>query len=506
VVAEPARIGKVYLVGAGPGDPTLLTVRARDLIDSADAIVYHSRALSQLLPPGAKERGYPDIYFVGESRRGQRPSREDINELVSSLARSGKNVVRLMRGDPFLLNRGSEEAQHLNDCAIEFEIVPGIPEGVAAAAHAGIPLTHTDLSSSVSFLDNRRLAEHDAKTKRTSSATETIVIGPGVDSLAEIAGSLIRDGMSPDVPAATIQHPGTVRQRIVTGKLGDIADSIRDAGVAGRAVTIVGYTVVLGYELGWLERKPLFGKRVAVADAPSVSGRLSAMLTELGAEVTEMPETLSQRLHVEWNRDVWTLLESFQWLVFVGSDAVAVFWEKLLGAGRDSRALASQKIAAVGAAAVRALLERGITADVIPTTFDVEAIAEVLRSREDLGGSRCLVLAAEDVDDHLLVAIREGGGSAQVIMTSRSVTDDRALVRWKERLSSHPPDAIAFTSARSVRRFVEAVGDAIGTDWRSFSIGGSTSQALRDVGMKLSGEAEEPTLVSVVEAIRRELE
>lgn len=505
-MAKSVRNGKVYLVGAGPGDPALLTVRAREVIDSADAIVYHSRALAHLIPAGAKARGYPEIYFVGESRSGGRPSRESVTEILSGLARSGKNVARLMRGDPFLLNRGSEEAQHLNDCAVEFEVVPGVPEGVAAAGLAGIPLTHTDLSSSVIVLDSRRFAERGISLRSLAQAAETIVIGPGIDSLPEIAKELIDGGMSPDLPAATIQHAGTPRQRVVTGKLDTIADSSRDAGIVGRAVTIVGYTVVLGYELGWLERRPLFGKRVALAETPSASGRLGAMLRELGAEVTDMPETLSQRLHVEWDRDALSILDEIQWLVFSGSQAVAIFWEKLLGSGRDARRLGSQKIAAIGAPTVGALLERGITVDVTPPRFDAESVADALTARNDVAGRRVLLLTSEDMDERLVAALEAMGASVQVIATSRNVADETGLLRWSESMRRRPPDAVAFTSPRSVRRFANAVGEELESGWSNFSIGGATSAALRDSGVQITAEAEEPTLASVVEAIRRALE
>lgn len=504
-MAETARVGKVYLVGTGPGDPALLTLRAREVIGSADAIVYHSRALAQLIPSGAKERGYPEIHFIGESRSGRRPSRETVNELLSGLARSGKKVVRLMRGDPFLLNRGSEEAQHLNDCAIEFEVVPGVPEGVAAAGLAGIPLTHTDLSSSVLFLDSRGFLERGIVLPSLAQATETIVIGPGIDSLSEIAKELIGGGMSPDIPAATVQHAGTPRQRVATGKLDTIADLTRDAGIVGRAVTIVGYTVVLVYELGWLERRPLFGKRVALADTPSASGRLGPMLRELGAEVTEMPETLPQRLHVEWDRDALSLLDEVQWLVFSGSDAVAIFWEKLLGSGRDARALGSQKIVAIGAPAVRALLEHGIAVDVTPARFDAGSVTDALTARDDVADKKVLLVTSEDVDARFVAALEEVGASVQVITTSRTVADEMGLLRWSESMRRRPPDAVAFTSPRSVRGFVNAVGDELASGWSSFSIGGATSAELRDAGVEITAEAEEPTLASVVEAIRQAL-
>ncbi|HEY8164308.1 MAG TPA: uroporphyrinogen-III C-methyltransferase [Gemmatimonadaceae bacterium] len=504
-MAERARNGKVYLVGAGPGDALLLTVRARELIESADAIVYHSRALSPLLPADAKERGHPEIYFVGESRSGKRPSRETVNALLADLARSGKKVVRLMRGDPLFLNRGSEEAQHLNDCAIEFEIVPGIAEGIAAADQSGIPLTHTDLSSSVVFIDSRKFADQSARVARPLT-TDTIVIGPGVDSLPEIAKELMQAGMSPDIPAATVQHAGTARQQVVTGKLETIAQVSRDAGIVGRAVTIVGYTVVLGYELGWLDRRPLFGKRVALADPPSVSGRLGAMLRELGAEVSDMPEALSQRLHVEWEREAWDTLDGLRWLAFVGADAVAIFWEHLLGSGRDARALAAQKIAAVGAPTVRALLERGITVDVTPSRFDAESVAAALRERADIRGSRLLLVASDDVDETFRAGLENAGASVHVITTSRHLADERAMGRWKESLTRHPPDAVAFTSPRAVRRFAESLSDDVEARWTNLSIGGATSAAIREARMKIGSEAEEPTLSSVVEAIRRALE
>ncbi len=470
-MTDSAQSGKVYLVGAGPGDPGLLTLRAREVIDTADAIVYDSRRLSNLLPADAKERGHPELYFVGRSRIGKRPSLERVNELLSSLARSGKSVARLVLGDPFLLGGGSEEGQHLNDYGIDFEIVAGVPEGVAAAAYAG----------------------------------KTIVIGPGVKSLEKIAEELIEAGIPRDMPAATIKNAGTPHQRVIGGTIETIAALCREARISGRAITVVGYSVVLRDELDWRERSALFGKRVALADPPSISGQLVRMLRALGADVTEMPEQLSQRLHVEWQRDALDLLAEFDWLVFSGADAVAVFWEKLLGSGRDARALASRKIAAVGAPTVRALLERGITVDATPAKFDVDDVTRELESRNDIAGARFLVVTTEEREDRLMAALAKAGGAVEVITAARLVPNERALARWKRRITGRRPDVVAFTSVRSVDRFIEVAGDKLGAEWTSVSISGGVSDALRERGFEPAEQAQEPTLASLVEAIRRAL-
>jgi len=504
-MTDSAQSGKVYLVGAGPGDPGLLTLRAREVIDTADAIVYDSRRLSNLLPADARERGHPELYFVGRSRIGKRPSLERVNELLSSLARSGKSVARLVLGDPFLLGGGSEEGQHLNDYGIDFEIVAGVPEGVAAAAYAGIPLTHGEMSKAVVFLDSRKFPNYDTSLGALALATQTIVIGPGVKSLEKIAEELIEAGIPRDMPAATIKNAGTPHQRVIGGTIETIAALCREARISGRAITVVGYSVVLRDELDWRERSALFGKRVALADPPSISGQLVRMLRALGADVTEMPEQLSQRLHVEWQRDALDLLAEFDWLVFSGADAVAVFWEKLLGSGRDARALASRKIAAVGAPTVRALLERGITVDATPAKFDVDDVTRELESRNDIAGARFLVVTTEEREDRLMAALAKAGGAVEVITAARLVPNERALARWKRRITGRRPDVVAFTSVRSVDRFIEVAGDKLGAEWTSVSISGGVSDALRERGFEPAEQAQEPTLASLVEAIRRAL-
>jgi uroporphyrinogen III methyltransferase / synthase len=336
--------GKVFLVGAGPGDPGLITVRGNQLIESADAVVYDALANTALLPPGARETGRPELYYVGK-RGGAAGSvtQTEINELLVRLAREGKRVVRLKGGDPFVFGRGSEEIQSLNDASVAFEVVPGVTAGIAAAAYAGIPVTHRGLSTSVTFVTGHEdPSKPSTQTNWTALAKSggTIVLYMGVKTLRGIADALIAGGMPGEIPAAAIQWGTLPKQRTVLATLDTIAERAQEQNVSAPVITVIGWSVVLREELNWFERRPLFGKRIVVTRATQQAPALSEKLRELGADVIEIPATQIARLDLAPLRSAIATLGDFDWLIFTSQNAVAIFWEQLLGAGRDARALA----------------------------------------------------------------------------------------------------------------------------------------------------------------------
>ena len=497
--------GKVFFVGAGPGEPDLITMRGKQLIDSADAVVYDALANSALLPPGARETGRPELYYVGK-RGGARDSvsQHEINELLVRLAREGKRVVRLKGGDPFVFGRGSEEAQSMNDSSIEFEIVPGITAGIAAPMYAGIPVTHRGLSTSVTFVTGHEdPAKPHTQTNWSALAKSggTIVLYMGVKTLSAITRALIDGGMPPEVPAAAIQWGTHPKQRTVVATLETIADKAVEKNIASPSIIIIGWSVVLRDELNWFEQRPLFGKRIVVTRATQQAQALSEKLRELGADVIEMPATQVARLDLAPLRAAVRDLSAYQWLILTSQNAVSIFWEQLLGERRDARALAGLRIAAVGPATAGALLEHGIAVDVIPERFVAEGLLEKMRERDDVSGKRVLYVTAEGARDVLPRGLEELGAEVVVLECYRSILDGEGAARLARAIEAGKVDLATFTSGSAVRGYVEAVGENLAARIPAASMGPQTTQALRDAGIEARIEARESTIDGLVSAV-----
>lgn len=497
--------GKVFLVGAGPGDPGLITVRGKQLIDSADAVVYDALANSALLPPGARATGRPELYYVGK-RAGATDSvtQTEINELLVKLAREGKRVVRLKGGDPFVFGRGSEEAQVMNDSSVPFEVVPGITAGIAAPAYAGIPVTHRGLSTSVTFVTGHEdPTKPSTQTNWTALAKSggTIVLYMGSKTLPAISDALLEGGMPGEVPAAAIQWGTHPRQRTVVATLETIAAKAAEQNVTSPVIIVIGWSVVLRDELSWFERRPLFGKHIVVTRATQQSQALTEKLRDLGADVFEMPAMQIARLDLEPVRAAIGRLSLYDWLIFTSQNGVSIFWEQLLGEGKDARALAGLKVAAVGPATAGALLERGITVDVIPEKFVSEALLEMMRAREDVSGEKVLYITAEGARDVLPEGLEEIGADVAVIEAYRAIPDGEGAERLSRAIEAGRVDLITFTSGSAVRGYIDAVGEDLALRVPAASIGPQTSEVLRETGIEVKAEAKESTLDGLVAAV-----
>jgi uroporphyrinogen III methyltransferase/synthase len=497
--------GKVFLVGAGPGEPDLITLRGKQLIDSADAVVYDALANSTLLPPRARETGRPELYYVGK-RGGAKDSvtQSEINELLVRLAREGKRVVRLKGGDPFVFGRGSEEAQAMNDASVAFEIVPGITAGIAAPAYAGIPVTHRGLSTSVTFVTGHEdPAKPNTQTNWSALAKAggTIVLYMGVKTLSSITQALLKGGMPPEIPAAAIQWGTHPRQRTVVATLETIASKAEQQSISAPAITVIGWSVVLRDELNWFEQRPLFGRRIVVTRASQQAHGLTAKLGELGAEVIEMPATQIARLDLAPLRAAIADMARYDWLILTSQNAVAIFWEQLLGEGRDARALAGLKVAAVGPTTAGALLAHGIAVDIIPNRFVAEGLLEMLRDRDDVSGKRVLYVTAEGARDVLPQGLRELGADVVVMEAYRSIPDGEGAERLTRAIESGKVDLATFTSGSAVRGYVDAIGEELAARVPAASIGPQTSDALREAGIEVKVEAKESTLDGLVSAV-----
>ncbi len=499
--------GVVYLVGAGPGDPGLLTLRGAELLVGCDAIVYDALANPALLAlASVTERATPvELHDVGKRGGVDASARqEDICALLVQLASAGKRVVRLKGGDPFVFGRGSEEAQALAAAGVRFEVIPGVTAGIAAAAYAGIPVTHRGAATSVTFVTGHEDPLKPAETVDWSAlarAGGTIVLYMGMKTLRRTTAELIAGGMPPDTPAAAVQWGTYPKQRTCFATLDTLADAVKREGLTAPVITIIGPVVALRDEIAWFERRPLFGRRIVVTRASAQSAELSGRLAALGAEVIEMPATRIEATDHTALRDAIADLSRYDWAIFTSQNAVRIFWDALRDDGADARALAGLKIGAVGPATAGALLDCGLAVDVEPERFVAESLLEALRQRGDLDGARVLYAAAEGAREVLPDGLRGLGAVVDRVVLYRSAPDGAGAAALKQRLDSGEVHLVTFTSASAVRAFVNAIGKDAARTAPGASIGPITSEAVRAAGLDVAIEASESTIDGLVQAI-----
>jgi uroporphyrinogen III methyltransferase / synthase len=469
-----------YLVGAGPGDPGLLTVRALELIAQADVIMH-----DRLIPPGALAHARDDaeVIDVGKVGGGEQTPQQETTRLLVEHARAGRTVVRLKGGDPFVFGRGGEEAQALRAAGCAFEVVPGVTAGVAAAAYAGIPVTHRGLASAVAFVTGHEDPDKDETAidwAALAAFPGTLVFYMGVRQLSRIAEQLIAHGRDPLEPAAVVERGTLPEQRAVRATVGALG------GVDARApaVTVVGPVAALHDELAWFAGGPLAGCSVAVTRARAQASGLAARLRALGAVVIEAPAIRIEPLDVE-------LLDprDYDLLVLTSPNGV----DELFRHVPDARALAGPTIAVIGPGTAAALLARGVRADVVPSRAVGEGLAEALAGRSF---RRALVARAEEARDVVPEALRAGGTEVDVVALYRTVAEPLSESVRAQALGA---DWATFTSASSVRSFHAAAGTLDGP--RLASIGPVTSAALRETGHEPDLEASDHTPDGLIAAL-----
>ncbi|WP_249011726.1 uroporphyrinogen-III C-methyltransferase [Conexibacter sp. DBS9H8] len=477
----------VYLVGAGPGDPGLMTRRSLELIAAADVIVY-----DRLIPDGALDGARPDaeLIFVGKEGGGEQvPQAQTDRLLLEHGARAGI-VVRLKGGDPFVFGRGGEEAELLRAAGIEFEIVPGVTAGIAAPAYAGIPVTHRDLASSVAFLTGH---EDPAKTESAhdwdalAAFPGTLCVYMGVRQLEGIAARLIRGGRDPDEPAALVQRGTFPTQRTVRATLGTLAVVAREQRIGAPAIAVFGPVAQMREQIAWFERRPLHGRTVAVTRARAQASGLAVRLAALGARVIEAPTI---RI-VELPGPVPDLT-GVDLIVFSSANGVGAFFGRLAAAAVDARALAGLRVAAMGPGTARALAERGVRADIIPDRFIAEGMVEALSA---LTIARALIVGGREGRDVLADALTARGVAVEVAVVYENVVDPLT----PETLTALAgADYLTFTSASSARNYLDAGGPVAG---RRVSIGPATSAALTERGVSVDVEATPHDLDGLIGAL-----
>ena len=451
--------GIVYLVGAGPGDPGLITARALELIRQADCLVYDYLANEVFLAEAAPAA---ERLYVGKKGGDHTLPQKDINQLLVDKAKAGKTVVRLKGGDPYIFGRGGEEAQELRRHGIPFEVVPGISSAIAVPAYAGIPLTHRQHASLVSFITG-----HEDPTKEASAipwdvlaaSPGTLVFLMGVKNLPDICRELISRGKPADMPAAVIHRGTTPAQRTVTGTLADIAQKVQESGLTPPAIFVVGSVVSLRPELDWFETRPLWGKRILVTRSRQQASAFVKVLTEYGADCLEAPT-----IAIQPPQDGYAALDAaigrlagFQWLIFTSPNGVGAFFERLFANGRDVRALGGCRLAAIGAATAQALREHGLVADVVPTDFRAEALAASLAPLVQ-PGERILLPRAQEAREVLPQELTQRGAEVTVVPAYRAVPPTALPPATAAALQKGDVDVLTFASSSTVTNFVRLVG------------------------------------------------
>lgn len=498
--------GIVYLVGAGPGDPGLLTIRGRELLASCDDVVYDALVSEDLLDSALAGR---DVrrHFVGK-RGGDTGSarQQEIEVLLVGLARDGRRVVRLKGGDPFVFGRGGEEAEALASAGIRFEVVPGVTAGIAGPAYAGIPVTHRGAATAVTFATGHEDPEKGERATDWSALARsggTLVLYMGVRTLHDVVDALLAGGRPADTPAAVIERATYPSQRVVTGTLATIADHARAAAVTAPAITIIGDVVRLREEIEWFERRPLAGQRIVVTRARAQASSLSSRLRELGADVIEMPAIRVEALDSSPLYRALDSVDGYDWVMFTSQNAVELVWRAMRARSLDARALGHARIAAIGRATADALLDHGIAPDVVPARFVAESLVESLARRDDLEGRRVLLPRATDARDVLPDGLRELGARVDVVPVYRTVLDGEGAARVGDRLRAGDIDLVTLTSSSTARFFVDAVGAETARAAPMASIGPVTSAAAKALGLSVAVESEESTVPALVDAIVR---
>jgi uroporphyrinogen III methyltransferase/synthase len=482
-----ARPGVAYLVGAGPGDPGLMTARSLELIATADAILY-----DRLIPAGALDGARTDaeLIYVGKAPGAVAMEQAETERVMSELARAGKSVVRLKGGDPFVFGRGGEEAETLREAGVPFEIVPGVTAGIAASAYAGIPVTHRDDASAVAFVTGH---EDPAKPESAidwpalAAFPGTLVLYMGVKNLPRIAERLIAGGRDPAEPAAAIErgtHPG---QRTVVATVETLPAAVAEAGLGAPAILVFGAVAARREKIQWLERRPLHGKRVVVTRARAQASGLAGTLSGLGAEVVELPAIrIEPRIDTPEVAAMVENLHAYALVCLTSPNGAELLMRAMAERGFDGRALANATIAAIGPGTARALRGLGLIPDIVPPRSVAESLVESLREVE-VSERPVLIARAAEARDVLPEALRERGAQVDVVPLYETIRDpsgDAEVERARD------ADYFTFTSSSTVRYFAETVGPDFRSGARVVSIGPVTSATIRELGFEVDVEAE----------------
>jgi len=491
-------MSKVYLIGAGPGDPDLITCKGRRILAEAGSVLYDhlaNEALLELAPPDAER------LYVGKKKAVHSYSQEEICDLLIDRARRGLTVVRLKGGDPFIFGRGGEEVEALADAGIEFEVVPGVTAPLGIAAYTGVPLTHRSHTSVVTFVTGHSTEAIDWDKV---GGAETLVVFMGLTAIGEIARQILARGRAPDTPAMAVRWGTRPDQETIVGTLADIASRVEAAGMKPPATIIIGAVVALREKLNWYERLPLFGQSIVVTRARGQAAVLSERLRALGAAVIELPviELLPPADFAPLDRAI-ERLSSYDWIIFTSVNGVRFFLDRLDRSVSDLRQLRG-RICAIGPATRRALEDLHLKVDLMPSQYVAESLLEAFEAH-DLAGKRILLPRAAVARDLIPEALAQRSAMVDVVEAYRSSMPEDAPARAREIFTGvHPPQWVTFTSSSTVHNLLQAAGRAPLERVRIASIGPVTSKTLRSHGLEVHAEAESYIIDGLVAAILKD--
>ncbi len=501
-------MGKVYLIGAGPGDPGLYTLRAKEILEQADYVVYDYLAndvFLEWIKPGCR------VKYAGKKGGNHTLTQDQINELLVDLAREYEIVVRLKGGDPYVFGRGGEEAEFLVENGIEFEVVPGVSSAIAAPAYAGIPLTHRDFSSSVTFVTGHEAADKDRSVldwKSLARSASTLVFFMGVKNLPIITKKLMEAGLLPDKPAALIRWGTTCKQRTIVSTISMIAEDSIKYNITPPALLVVGDVVGLRDRLSWFEKRPLIGKTVVITRSRSQASELASRLREKGACCVEFPTIEIEPIegNIELHNEI-EKISSYDWIIFTSVNGVDLFFKDLFSLGKDSRALYKVKICAIGPATEKRVRHFSINPDLVPKKYIAESIVESLRQM-GIEGKDILIPRAKEARDVLPIELEKSGARVKVVPVYKTVIGDGDPQGVIEKIKARGIDYISFTSSSTVKNFFSLVSKEIlleyGDEVRFACIGPITAKTLKKFGFEPHIIPNEYTIPALVKAIERD--
>lgn len=497
--------GKVYLVGAGPGDPGLITVKGMECIRRADVVIYDYLASPALLDYASENA---ELIYVGKKGGDHTLSQEGINDLIAQKAKEDLIVARLKGGDPFIFGRGAEEAQILTVEGIPFEIVPGVTSAIAAPAYAGIPLTHRKFTSTVAFVTGHEDPQKTESSIHWASLTKgvgTLVFLMGVKNLPYITQQLLQHGKPAETPVALVRWGTTARQVTVAGTLDNIVQRVQEAGLKAPAIIVVGDVVKLRESMQWYEQRPLLGKRIVVTRARAQASDLIRCLADLGAECLEYP-TIETMPPTDW-RPLDNAIENlcgYNWLIFTSVNGVKFFFQRLFALGKDVRALNRLNTAAIGPATAEELLSFGLQSDIIPESYRAESIIEAFAGRK-ISGQKILLPRAEEARPILPAELIKMGARVDEVTAYRTLPVADNSEQLIQLLAENAIDVVTFTSSSTVRNFKSLLPDQKVKDLIKgvtiASIGPITSETAGKLGFDVHISADTYTIPGLCEAI-----
>lgn len=493
--------GICYLAGAGPGDIELVTLRLREVMETADLVVYDALCNPEILkwaPEGA------EIIYAGKRAAQHALKQEETNALLVEKTRAGKRVVRLKGGDPFVFGRGGEEALELVKAGLRFEIIPGISSSVAAAAYAGIPVTHREHTSQLTIFtghEDPTKPESKLDYEQLAKNPGTRVMLMGVERIGVIAPELIRHGARSDLPVALVRWGTTGRQQTLTGTLADIAGKVEAAGFKAPAVAIFGDVVKLRESLNWFETRPLFGKRIVVTRTRKQAGALSSRLRELGADVFELPTIRieppnDKRAMAQMVADV----HAYDWLVFTSPNGVDAFFDAFFKVYKDARDIGGVRIAAIGPATAAKVREQRLSVELQPDEFVAEAVVKAFQKDGSVENQRILIARAQEARDVLPEELTKLGAIVDVVAVYRTVPETEDVSGGNARFREEGADMITFTSSSTAENFM-ALKLPLPPELKTASIGPITSATMRKLGLNVDVEAKKYDIPGLVDAI-----